>query len=58
MVRWKKRLEQVRQQLFLRSGEFLYKEDSVRIHDFKTGELTKRLYDYLTGIQWGKEEDR
>lgn len=39
-------------------GEFLYKEDSVRIHDFKTGELTKRLYDYLTGIQWGKEEDR
>lgn len=38
-------------------GEFLYKEDSVRIHDFKTGELTQKLYDYLTGIQWGTEED-
>ena len=39
-------------------GAFLYKEDSVRINDFKTGELTQKLYDYLTGIQWGKEEDR
>ena len=39
-------------------GEFLYKEDSVRINDFKTGELTQKLYNYLTGIQWGKEEDR
>ena len=39
-------------------GEFIYKEDSVKINDFKTGELTQKLYDYLTGIQWGKEEDK
>ncbi|MBR6815917.1 MAG: branched-chain amino acid aminotransferase [Clostridia bacterium] len=39
-------------------GEFLYKDDSVRINDFKTGELTQKLYDYLTGIQWGREEDK
>jgi len=39
-------------------GEFLNKDDSVRINDFKTGELTQKLYDYLTGIQWGREEDK
>ena len=39
-------------------GEFLYKDDSVRINGFKTGELTQKLYDYLTGIQWGREEDK
>ena len=39
-------------------GEFLYKGDSVRINDFKTGELTQKLYNYLTGIQWGREEDK
>ena len=39
-------------------GEFLYKDDSVRINDFKTGELTQKLSDYLTGIQWGREEDK
>lgn len=39
-------------------GEFVYKEDSVTVNGFQTGELTRKLYDYLTGIQWGKEEDR
>ena len=27
------------------------------INDFKTGELTQKLYDTLTGIQWGMLED-
>ncbi|MFQ9923676.1 MAG: branched-chain amino acid aminotransferase [Beduini sp.] len=38
-------------------GELNYKEDIVTINDFKTGPLTQRLYDTLTGIQWGKIED-
>ena len=39
-------------------GELLYKDDKVTVNDFKTGELTQKLYDYLTGIQWGKIEDK
>ncbi len=39
-------------------GEFIYKEDSVIVNDFKIGELTQKLYDYLTGIQWGNKEDK
>ena len=39
-------------------GELKYKDKVVRINDFKTGELTQKLYDYLTGIQWGKVEDK
>lgn len=39
-------------------GEFRYKEDKVTVNDFKTGDLTQKLYDYLTGIQWGDEEDK
>ena len=27
------------------------------INDFKTGDLTQKLYDTLTGIQWGELED-
>ena len=27
------------------------------INDFKTGELTQKLYDTLTGIQWGDVAD-
>jgi len=27
------------------------------VSDFKIGELTQKLYDTLTGIQWGKSED-
>lgn len=38
-------------------GELRYKEDEVTINDFKTGELTQKLYDTLTGIQWGDIED-
>lgn len=39
-------------------GEFVYREDSVTVNDFKIGELTQRLYDYLTGVQWGNTEDK
>lgn len=38
-------------------GELRYKEDVVVINDGKTGELTQKLYDTLTGIQWGKLPD-
>lgn len=38
-------------------GELRYKDDEVTINDFKTGELTQKLYDTLTGIQWGNVED-
>ena len=39
-------------------GEFVYKDDPVVVNDFKIGELTQKLYDTLTGIQWGKLEDK
>ncbi|MEG0963469.1 MAG: branched-chain amino acid aminotransferase [Lachnospiraceae bacterium] len=39
-------------------GEFVYKEDSVMVNEFKIGELTQKLYDYLTGIQWGNQKDK
>ena len=38
-------------------GELYYKGDVVTVSDFKTGELTQKLYDTLTGIQWGTIED-
>ena len=38
-------------------GELHYKDETVVINDFKTGSLTQKLYDTLTGIQWGKIED-
>lgn len=39
-------------------GELRYKDDVVVINDMKTGELTQKLYDTLTGIQWGRLEDK
>lgn len=38
-------------------GELRYKDDVVTIHEGTTGELTQKLYDTLTGIQWGRIED-
>lgn len=38
-------------------GELNYKGEIVTINQFKTGELTQKLYDTLTGIQWGDLED-
>lgn len=38
-------------------GELRYKDDVVVINNGQTGELTQKLYDTLTGIQWGDIED-
>ena len=38
-------------------GELRYENEVAVINDFKTGELTQKLYDTLTGIQWGKIPD-
>lgn len=39
-------------------GQLYYKGDEVVINNFKTGELTQKLYDTLTSIQWGKLPDK
>jgi branched-chain amino acid aminotransferase len=38
-------------------GEFGYKNETITINEFKIGDLTQKLYDYLTGIQWGSIPD-
>ena len=38
-------------------GELAWGERKVTIHDGKIGELTQKLYDTLTGIQWGTLPD-
>ena len=38
-------------------GELNYQGNIVTINQFKTGELTQRIYDTLTEIQWGKRTD-
>lgn len=38
-------------------GELNYKGEIATIHQFQTGPLTQKLYDTLTGIQWGDLED-
>lgn len=38
-------------------GELCYEDQTIVVKDGKTGELTKRLYDTLTGIQWGEIND-
>ena len=38
-------------------GELAYRGDTVTVNEFQIGEVSQRLYDYLTGIQWGREED-
>jgi branched-chain amino acid aminotransferase len=39
-------------------GQLCYKGEECKINNFETGELTQKLYDTLTGIQWGKLEDK
>ena len=39
-------------------GELRYKDEVAQINGGQTGELTQKLYDTLTGIQWGKLEDK
>ena len=38
-------------------GKLRYKDEVFVIGDGKIGELTQKLYDELTGIQWGKRPD-
>ena len=38
-------------------GGLTYENETVEINNFKTGELTQRLYDTLTGIQFGTKPD-
>ena len=37
-------------------GELKYGDDKVIINDGKIGKLSQKLYDTLTGIQWGTVE--
>lgn len=38
-------------------GQLCYKGEEVIINDFTTGSLTQKIYDHLTGIQWGLVSD-
>jgi branched-chain amino acid aminotransferase len=38
-------------------GRLMYNEQEYVINGEKIGEVTQKLYDILTGIQWGKIED-
>lgn len=38
-------------------GALRYRGDEVTINRFQIGATTQKLYDYLTGIQWGREKD-
>jgi branched-chain amino acid aminotransferase len=38
-------------------GEIFHKGETLRINDFKTGPLAQRLYDEITGIQYGEKKD-
>ena len=39
-------------------GELCYKDKKYTVNNGKIGEVTQHLYDTLTGIQWGKVEDK
>lgn len=38
-------------------GEICYKDKPYIINEGKTGELTRKLFEYITGIQYGEKED-
>lgn len=38
-------------------GELKYEDRIMRINDNKIGSISQRLYDTLTGIQWGRADD-
>lgn len=38
-------------------GMLAYKDEKLVINNEEIGELTQKLYDYLTGIQWGRIKD-
>ena len=39
-------------------GELCYKGKKYSVNNGQIGEVTQKLYDILTGIQWGKTEDK
>lgn len=39
-------------------GELSWRDEKIVINDNKIGDLTKKIYDEITGIQFGKIEDR
>ena len=39
-------------------GHLFYDNQDYTVSNNQIGELTQRLYDELTGIQWGKREDK
>ena len=39
-------------------GEIQHKETLIRINDGKTGDLSQRLYDEITGVQYGERPDK
>ena len=39
-------------------GELCYKDKKYSVNNGQIGEVTQKLYDILTGIQWGKTEDK
>jgi branched-chain amino acid aminotransferase len=38
-------------------GEIVYNGNKISVNNGQIGELTQKLYDYLTGIQWGRIPD-
>ena len=38
-------------------GMLAYKDEKLVINNEQIGDLTQKLYDYLTGIQWGRVKD-
>ena len=38
-------------------GEIIYNDQPYQINNFQIGEVTQKLYNTLTGIQWGKQAD-
>ncbi len=38
-------------------GELVYCDESYTVNSFKTGPMAQKLYDELTGIQWGRKKD-
>ena len=38
-------------------GKLRFQDEVMTIHDGKIGELSQKIYDTVTGIQWGKLDD-
>ena len=54
---WKRRCAYGTAAVVCPIGELTYQGKEYVINDFKTGPLAQKLYDTLTGIQWGTRPD-